>query len=309
MRLYFNSLISASSTALLTGGLTAGLFPAAAAAQAVDAEGEAPSEITLTGVVRDFTERTDPDGHPDFERRPDAGFGQYCKNIAQQLGPDDKPVYEGNGRKLRRQYTDSSGKPICWALYDNSLGDNYGLWGPYDDGGIESSASFDMWFNDVLGTNLSKTLDLTLERAADGSYVFDSQDVEWCAEVGGFFPIENQLFGNPEVVGNAPNRNFHFTFELHTEFTYEADGAQVFTFRGDDDVWVFVNGQLVIDLGGVHGAIEQSVDLNRLDLEDGETYQLSFFFAERHRTQSNFRIQTNLELETAKLPTVTAAYD
>ena len=73
-------------------------------------------------------------------------------------------------------------------------------------------------------------------------------------------------------------------------------------FVGDDDVWVFVNEMLVIDLGGIHGATEQYVDLNRLGLEDGETYTLDFFFAERHRTQSNFRFQTNLLLEVAREP-------
>jgi len=189
------------------------------------------------------------------------------------------------------------------------MGDDDGNWGPYDDGGIDSSASFDQWFNDVLGVNMSMTLDLQLIRESDGSYVFDSDEVDWCTEVGGFFPIEDQLFGNSPASGSAPDRNFHFTFELHTSFTYQSGDAQIFTFRGDDDVWVFIDGQMVIDLGGVHGATEQTVDLDRLDLEDGETYQLSFFFAERHRTQSNFRIQTNLLLETAKIPTVTAAYD
>ena len=62
-------------------------------------------------------------------------------------------------------------------------------------------------------------------------------------------------------------------------------------------------------MGGVHNAITQSISLDRLDLEDGEIYRLAFFFAERHRTESNFRIQTNLKLETVNLPTVTAAYD
>ena len=61
--------------------------------------------------------------------------------------------------------------------------------------------------------------------------------------------------------------------------------------------------------GGVHGALEQSVDLDRLGLVDGEDYELSFFFAERHRTASNFRMTTNLKLRNIELPTVTAAYD
>jgi fibro-slime domain-containing protein len=65
----------------------------------------------------------------------------------------------------------------------------------------------------------------------------------------------------------------------------------------------------VIDLGGVHGAIEQFVDLNRLGLVDGQDYELSFFFAERHRTQSNFKMTTNLQLETLDMPTSSTAFD
>lgn len=297
--------LGAACLAILIGGVHA--LPTAPAP--AEASEEDPESITLTGVVRDFEERTESGGHPDFERRPDSGFGLYAQNISPVIGEDEKPVFVGGGRKLRQQYKDSGGNPICWSLFDASRGDVLGSWGSSDNGGIQSSESYDMWFNDVLGTNMSRTLDLTLERSEDGSYVFDSNVADWCLAVGGFFPIENQLFGNSTPVEGAPDRNFHFTFELHTEFTYQEDGSQIFTFRGDDDVWVFIDGRLVIDLGGVHSAEEQTVDIDRLELVDGETYRLSFFFAERHRTQSNFRIQTNLKLDTIDLPTVTAAYD
>jgi fibro-slime domain-containing protein len=306
MRNNFKPIFGATCLAIMVGGVYAYPTPLSSTNSS---EEEEPESITLTGVVRDFNERSEDGGHPDFENRPDGGFGLYGQNIAVDIGEDEKPVYLGNGRKVRRQYKDSGGNPICWTLFDADLGDVLGRWGNYDSGGIESSSSYDMWFNDILGTNMSRTFDLKLDRSEDGSYVFDSNESEWCQELNGFFPIENQLFGNSAPASGAPNRNFHFTFELHTEFTYQEDDNQVFTFRGDDDVWVFIDGKLVIDLGGVHGAESQTVDIDRLGLNDGKSYRLCFFFAERHRTQSNFRIETNLQLDTVDLPTVTAAYD
>jgi fibro-slime domain-containing protein len=265
-----------------------------------------PDTIELMGTVRDFKERTASGGHPDFEVCPSRGFAQYCKNIAVQLGSDGLPIFTGNGRKVKYQCSDSDWNPICWTLYDCSLGDHQIVFRKASTGGIQSASSFNQWFRDVEGVNISIPISITLVRQNDGSYVFDDSDDPLYQSLGGFFPIEGQGFGNP---GGSPNRNFHFTFELHTEFTYDAQGAQYFSFLGDDDVWVFIDGQLVIDLGGVHGATAQGVDLTRLDLTDGETYTLDFFFAERHRTQSNFRFQTNLQLETASLPTGEESYD
>ena len=293
--------------ALTTTGLTAAMLLSSGMGFAPIPEEDPPEEIVLTGVVRDFRERTHPDGHPDFERQPNNGFGMYCNNVAATLSASGKPVFTGNGWKLRRQWTDSSGRNICWRLYNSSLGDRRGRKGSSDKGAIDSASSFDLWYSDDPRYNTSMLLDVNLIRQPDGSYVFDSNTDPLYASKGGFFPIDDQLYGNSG--GSGPDHNFHFTYELRTEFTYDEDGAQVFTFRGDDDVWVFINNSMVIDLGGVHGAIEQTVDLNRLGLSDGEVYELAFFFAERHRTQSNFKITTNLRLSTVELPTVTAAYD
>src|SRR5690606_24553848 len=122
----------------------------------------------------------------------------------------------------------------------------------------------------------------------------------------GFFPINNELFGNSA----NENKNFHFTFELSTEFVYEPNTGQSFRFIGDDDVWVFINGKKVIDLGGVHSAVDQTVLLDRLDnLVPHRKNTLKVFHAERHRTQSNFRIETTINLKPAELPNTSKLYD
>jgi fibro-slime domain-containing protein len=110
---------------------------------------------------------------------------------------------------------------------------------------------------------------------------------------GGFYPIDNKLLGNE---GKA--RNFHFTYEIHSKFTYQK--GQKFSFTGDDDVWVFMDGKLAVDLGGAHSAQTKSVDLDSLGLTVGKTYPLDGFFAERHTNQSNFKMQTNLPLIVAE---------
>ncbi len=269
-----------------------------------------PATVTLTGVVRDFKERGTPGGLNDMEAVPSHGFGQYCDNIQPTLGADHKPVFKGGGFKLKTQWKNSAGKNICWRLYNQSLGDVKGSKESYiDAGGITSAATFDKWFNDDMLVNVSAPLNMTLVRQTNGTYVYNSStDPAYnnATYNGQFFPIDGQLFG---YTSGSPHHNYHFTFELHTEFNYDADANQQFAFSGDDDVFVFINGQLVIDLGGVHGKIEQEVGLNRLGLVDGEKYTLDFFFAERHRTESNFKITTNINLMNVELPTVSHAFD
>ncbi|MEM7230084.1 MAG: fibro-slime domain-containing protein [Planctomycetota bacterium] len=266
--------------------------------------GSPPETIELTAIVRDFLPHGEAGGHPDFEHYPhDYRHGL----VDSMLSADGKPVFaSATGNIVLSEYRDSSGTNIAWTIFDASEGDTAGNLQPSTDQILTSAAAFDQWYRDIPGVNIATSKTLTLHRQTDGTYVFDSADDPLYISRGGFFPIDDELFGNYESYGH----NYHFTTELRTVFTYEQGASQTFTFAGDDDVWVYVNGTLVIDIGGIHNPETQTIDMDRVaGLVDGEPYELRIFHAERHVTGSDFRFQTSLELVDAIIPTVTVAFD
>ena len=222
----------------------------------------------LKGIVRDFDPRT----HPDFEpadkllTTPLARIGASKANIPETgivkslLGPDFKPAYAKDA--------------------DAGSLTTYG------------AAWFDSWYRDTANINSSMELAIQFEDPdGDGVYTFDSGTSQ-------FFPIDHLLLGNwPNYPPGDPQgglHNYSFTYELHAKFVYGKQG-KVFRFSGDDDVWVFIDGKLVVDLGGIHLTEVGEVKLDKLGLAPNSEYQLDFFWAERHVSQSNFRIDTSLE--------------
>jgi len=143
--------------------------------------------------------------------------------------------------------------------------------------------NFDQWYRDVPSVNVSIPFVLPVQKQADGSLLYESSL---------FFPLDGAGFGNEGRV-----HNFHFTFELHTQFAYA--GGEMFTFTGDDDVWVFINRNLAVDIGGTHPAESVTISLDTLSAQlgivKGNTYDFAIFQAERHTVDSSFRMQTSIE--------------
>ena len=95
-------------------------------------------------------------------------------------------------------------------------------------------------------------------------------------------------------------RNQHFCFESHAKFTHKP-GLR-FSFRGDDDIWVFIDNKLAVDIGGTHLAAPGYVDLDRFEglsgsLVYGNKYDIDIFFCDRRTTMSNVRIKTNMYIQ------------
>lgn len=149
---------------------------------------------------------------------------------------------------------------------------------------------------------------------------------------GSFFPFntlgDKYYNGIPQISENSPD--FHFGMTMSAKFIQPKDGKikgnnMVFEFSGDDDVWVYIDGVLVLDIGGIHNVVSGSIDfaegtvkvgsnnytlknlfkeagaekegdfVSRKDIfKDYTVHTINFYYLERGKGDSNCKLKFNL---------------
>jgi fibro-slime domain-containing protein len=175
---------------------------------------------------------------------------------------------------------DANGKPVYVGIGGGSNAS----------GNVFSQDSFAAWYRSCNGSTYSCVSEQTVTLTAN----VDANDVLTYFN-SAYFPLNSLT--NPSIWDSSAN-NFFFTSELNLALIYDPTKENKFTFTGDDDVWVFINGQLVLDLGGIHAATTKSFDLDDLAAGLGISaygqYSFKMFHAERHVTQSTLNITSTL---------------
>jgi fibro-slime domain-containing protein len=277
--------------------------------------------LRVPALFRDFNAKTSAGGHPDFQVTC-GGEAIVTGLVQDQLSANGKPQLVAGGPNACIQSADSFGqwytdsdfsKPIVSdiVLFKKPVGTGYvNRWGAM--GEQWQALTNEAWAANTYAEcqatgcrpcsyNMNQGCSGTLV-GYDGTPFFfplDAApealtDVRSEAKVGPDYGYASWPW-EKGVVPGAGTHNFHFTTEVKYWFQYDAAGAATLDFTGDDDVWVFVNAKLAVDIGGLHPPKSGNVTVDATaaaayGLTDGKVYAISIFHAERKTEGSSFRL-------------------
>lgn len=330
-----------------------------------------PSNVQID--LFDYAVMTKESGHPVDNRGDINGNGSYYLQFGNEMGEKRESINSWTGKSTDKlggplssivQNTLQDGYPVLTAgksynatggvttaqslayLFDQTQVS--GKQGYYDVGGLlqvddKGLMSYDSQqnFAEYDETTNSFVLYDTEAVSANPNDVADVQNGQFFPFNSGTLVFNEDGYGNLSSAVNSSNTNLNHYFGMHMKayFMQPTGGItasgdnMIFTFSGDDDVWVFIDGVLIGDVGGCHDRLELSINfasgavqvkngasydgntvftsttirqmvenahaegkiqLSGNTLADGTYHTLDFFYLERGGGNSNLRLSTNL---------------
>lgn len=335
-------------------------------------ETESFSTFSVVWLADDFTSVQTTSSYDKESTVDSAASGITINMFNYDTNPinDDHSLKFSNGKDQRDAYNNWTGSATPYpGIMKNTLGsDSY----PTLNKGKNESSSYLFSTTSGTGKTVYSDANYLFKKDADGYYEYDSAEnfaqfdtktknftvykvpgscgnavgLQSYPKHGSFFPfntlgnsvIEHTANGSG-IYGISTNPDYHFGMTMSAKFIQPKDGKiqgndMVFEFSGDDDVWVYIDGVLVLDIGGVHNAASGSINFangnvtvgnnNNLNLRqlfaDAKTtgdfvsgenrfadytmHTINFYYLERGEGDSNCKLKFNLPTVPKKSVTV-----
>lgn len=145
-----------------------------------------------------------------------------------------------------------------------------------------------------------------IRKAGSSAFIFDSPQFhpldkkgfcstknDWHIHDAFFLMNHNMWVESPEDSLHPEDVDHNYSFTMELEYPFVMTEGLKIKIEGNDDIWVFVDGQLQLDLGGIHTRASGEILFDTISsIEIGRTYTLKIFLAERHSTGASLKIET-----------------